>query len=124
MARILIVEDDKGARLLAGEVVLNMGHTPIYSADGQHALETLDIDHTIDLIVTDVMMPRLDGRELMERIQADSRLKRIPVIVISAVVGPREISRLLEVGATRFQVKPLDMAQFKENITAALEGAM
>lgn len=124
MARILIVEDDEVCRNLAGEVVLHMGHTPIYSADGQHALETLDIDRTIDLVVTDVMMPRMDGRELLEKMRGSLRLKKIPVIVISAVVGPREISRLLEVGATRFQVKPLDMAQFKENITAALEGAM
>jgi CheY-like chemotaxis protein len=124
MARILIVEDDEGCRLLAGEVVLDLGHIPIYSADGQHAWETLEIDPTIALVVTDVMMPRMDGRELLDKMRGATRLQRIPVIVISAVVGPREISRLLEHGATRLQAKPLDMIEFRENIQAALEGAI
>lgn len=121
MSRILIAEDDATTRKFVGFLVSNLGHVPIYSPDGQHALETLQADDDIDLLVTDVMMPRLDGRGLIMAIRNTPKLQNLPIVVMSAVVGPREIHDLLKMGATRFQVKPLDRNMLEENIQTSLE---
>lgn len=120
MARILIAEDDVATRMVAGKMLEKMGHIPVFSPDGQHALETLQIDAGIQLLVTDVMMPRMDGRALIKTLRGTERHRKLPVIVISAVVGPREIADLLDLGASRFQPKPLDMGELRENIELAL----
>ncbi|WP_045218361.1 response regulator [Desulfonatronum thioautotrophicum] len=121
MTRILIAEDDATTRRVVGTMVKRMGHIPIYSPDGQHALETLRADEDIELLITDVMMPRMDGRELIRLIRADKFLAELPVIVMSAVVGPKEIFELLRNGATRFLPKPLSMDELSLNVAAALE---
>ena len=122
MARILIAEDDMATRMVAGKMLEKMGHIPVFSSDGQHAVETLHIDGGIELLITDVMMPRMDGRALIKTLRGIERFRNLPVIVISAVVGPREIADLLDLGASRFQPKPLDMKELKENIDSALVG--
>ena len=121
MARILIAEDDETTRKLVGFFVENMGHVPIFSPDGQHALETLFADETIDLLITDVMMPRLDGRGLITAVRHNPRFQNLPILVMSAVVGPREIHDLLKLGAARFQCKPLDKIMFEDAVRASLE---
>jgi CheY-like chemotaxis protein len=121
MDRILIVDDDITARKVAGFAVERLGHIPIYSPDGQHALETLLIDDGIALLITDVQMPRMDGRELLKAVRAEKKLMGLPVIVMSAVVGPKEIFGLLAMGATRFQTKPLSVEVLQGNILASLE---
>ena len=120
MARILIAEDDFSTRSTIGLMLGRLGHIPIYSPDGQHAYESLQADDSIELLITDVMMPRMDGRALIKTLRGTERLRRLPVIVISAVVGPRDIADLLDLGASRFQPKPLNMAELKENIAEAL----
>ncbi len=121
MARILIAEDDETTRKFVGYLVSSLGHVPIYSPDGLHALETMQADDSIDLLITDVMMPRLDGRGLILAIRNNPGMQNLPIVVMSAVVGPREIHDLLIMGATRFQGKPLNRDILEENIQASLD---
>ena len=114
MARILIAEDDRATRSGVGVMVEEMGHVPIFSPDGQHAFESLQADSTIDLLISDIVMPRMDGKVLIRTLRGNKRWARLPVIAMSAVVGPREIADLLDLGVTRFQPKPLDVEELRE----------
>jgi len=80
MTKILVVDDDNAVRTALGAVIKSMGHVPLFSPDGQHALETLRIDPDVKLVITDVVMPRMDGRDLVLTMR-DSRLRDIPVIL-------------------------------------------
>ncbi len=120
MKRILIAEDDASTRLVIGTLVADVGYIPLYSADGQHAYETLLIDPGIVLLITDVMMPRLDGRTLIKTLREHAALRTLPVIVISSVVGPKEIGGLMNLGASRFMPKPIDLRTLQEDIAALL----
>lgn len=122
MARILIAEDDVSTRKAVAMMVGKMGHVAVVSPDGQHAWETLQVDSDIDLLITDIMMPRMDGKQLIQMLRGQERFAKLPVIIMSAVVGPKDIFSLLELGAARFQPKPLSLNTLKENIDACLMG--
>ena len=107
MAKILIVEDDAVSLKLAKSIVEGCGHTVFASPNGRHAYETLTADNRFDLLITDVLMPVMDGRELIKTLRADPRFEGLPVAIMSAAVSVGEISDLLKLGATWFLAKPL-----------------
>ena len=114
MAKILIAEDDLGTRLLLKKTIEGMGHIPLLSPNGRHAWETLQVDRDIDLLITDVMMPEMDGIELVELIRKSSNpLKDLPIAMVSSVIGPRDVANLLDHGATEFMPKPVDALDLK-----------
>ena len=81
--RILIVEDDAHLRALLGDVLTDEGYDIALAGDGREALDVL-ASSPCDLILSDVMMPRLDGRALARAMQADAALRPIPLVLISA----------------------------------------
>ncbi|MGE4506773.1 MAG: response regulator [Desulfovibrionaceae bacterium] len=120
MSRILIAEDDRVSQRLALGIVQAMGHTAFVSPNGKHAYEALKASNKFDLLITDIMMPEMDGRHLIQTLRGDTELRKLPIVIMSAVVGVRDISSLLEMGATRFLAKPLD----KEELCEAIERCM
>lgn len=81
---VLVVEDEPGIRH-ALELLLGLeGYEVVATVDGVHALEALQ-SRPFDLIVTDRMMPRMDGDALLRRVRADARLRGIPAVLVSAV---------------------------------------
>jgi CheY-like chemotaxis protein len=123
MATILVAEDDLTARIMLGNFIEEMGHSAIFSPDGQHALESILVNPRISLLITDVSMPRMDGRALIRSLRKMDAYSELPIIVISGVVGPREIADLLKIGATRFLPKPIDQRVVMECINASLRKA-
>lgn len=121
MARILIAEDDPSAQVVVSKFVEKLGHIPVVSPDGKHAYETLQATNDFDLLVTDVMMPKMDGRELIRIIRNNPVFEKLPVIIISAVIGINDISDLLEEGATFFLSKPLNREDFEEYVKRCIE---
>ncbi|NDV19581.1 response regulator [Pseudodesulfovibrio sp. JC047] len=107
MAKVLIAEDDRISQKLAVKIVEEQGHAVFVSPHGRHAYETL-IHNDIDLLLTDIMMPEMDGQQLIKTLRADHRFVNLPIIIMSAVVGINDISNLLRLGATLFVAKPLD----------------
>jgi len=81
--RILIVEDDAHLRALLGDVLTDEGYDIALAGDGREALDVL-ASSPCDLVLSDVMMPRLDGRALARAMQADAALRPIPLVLISA----------------------------------------
>lgn len=83
MARVLIVDDEPDALFLFRLILEGAGHEVLEAAHGVEALALL-ADSQVDLVFTDLMMPVMDGRQLIERLRADPRTARIPIVMASA----------------------------------------
>ena len=105
MARILIVDDSVTIRLTI-ELILKREHETITAVNGQDALDILD-QRDIDLIVTDIQMPVMDGYELLRRIREDERYRQYPVIMLSQSSNPEDPSLAKKSGANHFLSKPV-----------------
>lgn len=103
---LLIVEDDHGSARILERILYNHYQVSIVE-NGQQALEFLT-KTPVDLILSDINMPVMDGFELIRRLQTDESLKHIPVIVVSARSENQDIVRALKAGASDYITKPVD----------------
>ena len=119
---ILIAEDDENSRLLLESILISLGHTVLVAADGETAWQQAHDEHP-DLVITDILMPGIDGFELCRRIRTIEALNHVPIIVYSATyVDRRDEEMALAAGANRFIVKPIEptaMVREIEEITQA-----
>ena len=117
---ILLVEDNADhveliTRALLTNNVLNEVHVV---NNGEEALDFLyqwrDLGNVsrLGLILLDIMMPKMDGVEVLRRIKADPRLKRIPVVMLTTSAGEQTMIESYNLGANSYVVKPLDFQQF------------
>lgn len=106
MANILIVEDELMSRSMLEQTLLQAGHNVACAVDGATAL-AIAHQQPPDLIITDVMMPVMDGFELCRQCKADQTLKQVPIILYSSDYVEQQEQKLgLELGACRYLVKP------------------
>lgn len=117
---ILVVDDDEANRDVLGRRLQRLGYGVVEARDGIEALEMLAKDR-IDLVLLDVMMPRLDGYGVLEKRREDDALREVPVIMISALDQMDSIVRCIELGAEDYLPKPFDPVLLKARIGAALE---
>ena len=82
MAKILIAEDEQQLIDVMSRAVSSMGYTVIKSRNGRVAWEILCDNQDIELLITDVSMPEMDGEELVKRIREDSDLSEIPILIM------------------------------------------
>ncbi len=106
MKKILIVEDDEINRRLLKNLVIKAGAIPVVSPNGRHALELLEVDADIAVLICDYQMPEMTGRQLIETLVVENRT--LPTIVVSGVVSVHDIADLLVTGADFFLPKPLN----------------
>ncbi|MBM3270411.1 MAG: response regulator [Candidatus Sericytochromatia bacterium] len=120
MARLLMVEDNEGDADLVREVLVS-SEIPLDLAvvkDGEEALAYLRREGPYrdaprpDVILLDLNLPRLDGREVLRLIKQDADLKRIPVVVLSSSGAERDIAQSYALNANAFVTKPADFDQF------------
>ena len=122
MARILIAEDEETLSYLMAAAISDRGHSVDVSPDGEHALNTLQTGERYDLLITDIKMPKMDGRQLIEAVQKQKRLADLPIIIMSGYVGMAELDDLLEAGAIAFLSKPVNLTVLEEYINFAIKG--
>jgi CheY-like chemotaxis protein len=117
---ILLVEDDAGhARLIEKNLRRSSITNEIITvSDGQQALDYLSRGKRPQplLVLLDLNLPVLDGYQVLERMKADERTRRIPVIVLTTTDDPREMSRCYNLGCNVYITKPVDYEQFSEAI--------
>jgi CheY-like chemotaxis protein len=102
--RILLAEDDRILRK-AGEVSLKKkGYDVISAVDGEDAL-TKALDHKPDLVLLDVMMPKMNGFDVLFALKGDPAFKHIPVIMLTNLEQPADIKRAVDGGAHSYLVK-------------------
>lgn len=109
MDKILLIDDDRSSRLVLKHLLEKMGFIVIQSANGRHGWETLSENNDIGFIITDMMMPDMDGRELIQLIRKDEDQQKVPVIIISGCFNPEDIKPILDISPERtfFMNKPL-----------------
>lgn len=114
--KVLIVEDtDTCAATLEIAFLKIPDLTVVAVSSARQALEILHNGHVVAL-VTDLHMPRMDGFELIRRVRADSRLARLPVIVVSGDIDPRTPERVSRMGVNAFFSKPYSPAEVREKL--------
>ena len=118
---LLIVDDNEDNRYTLTRRLQREGYANLTSAaDGQQALELLGT-RPFDLVLLDVMMPGLNGYEVLERMRADNRLRHIPVIMISALDEIESVIRCIELGAEDYLSKPFNPTLLRARVGASLE---
>lgn len=120
-ARILIVDDIEDNRYTLGMLLELEGYSEVAQAgNGAEALEHLRAED-FDLVLLDVMMPKLNGYQVLEQLKAEGRLHRLPVVMISAHQEMESVVRCIELGAEDYLPKPFDPVLLKARIGACLE---
>ena len=121
--RILIVDDSSTTRAMISRI-LNLSKLPIgqlYEAgNGQEALESL-AQNWIDLVITDINMPQMNGLELVRRMAADHQLSTTPVIVISTEGSEERINELKALGIAGFLRKPFTPEAVRDLVVEILK---
>jgi CheY-like chemotaxis protein len=118
--RILVVDDDELNRDVLSRRLQGMGHQVTVAASAQAALALLRAQ-PFDLILLDIMMPGMNGLELLRYLKADLLLWPIPVVMISALDDMESIIRCIESGAEDFLPKPCELALLRVRVGASLE---
>lgn len=103
---VLLVEDDRVAQEILSRYLLNAGYTIDTAENGQHAWQLLQTKKDYHLIVTDRIMPEMNGMELFTLLKNDSVLRHIPVIMQTGADQPEEISEGIEAGVYYYLTKP------------------
>jgi two-component system alkaline phosphatase synthesis response regulator PhoP len=116
MEKILVVEDEKNIRELIEFNLKNAGFSVVKAADGKEALEKLNSE--VDLIVLDLMLPEIDGMEVCKEIRSNDKLRKIPIIMLTA--KGEEVERILglEMGADDYMTKPFSPRELIARIKA------
>jgi two-component system, OmpR family, response regulator RpaB len=118
-ARVLIVEDDASLRRLL-ELRLSVdGYVTRTAEDGVEALEVL-ASWVPDVVVTDVMMPRLSGLSLSRAVRSDERTALIPIILLTALRFDSDMQAVVDLGGVTFMNKPFDAHSLNDALVAAL----
>lgn len=120
MFHILVIDDDKNTRRLMQAVLTSEGYNVITAEDGEDALESLDKNH-IDLIVLDIMMPRMDGYDFTQLLREQNN--NLPILMVSAKQLPEDRKRGFIVGTDDYMTKPVDEEEMLLRIRALLRRA-
>jgi signal transduction histidine kinase len=116
---ILVVDDNKLNRMLLCIQLQHDGHRVEAAEHGRQALEMLHAQ-PFDIVLLDLLMPEMDGFQVLSILQADSKLRHIPVIVISAVDEMASVARCIEMGATDHLPQPFEPVLLRARINASL----
>ena len=120
MFHILVVDDDKNTRLLFKAILENENYTVFAAGNGIEAMEVMDSNH-IDLVVLDIMMPRMDGYEFTKTLrEADNTL---PILMVSAKQLPQDKKKGFLAGTDDYMAKPIDAEEMILRIKALLRRA-
>ena len=118
--RILVIDDAVVNRNVLHDLIHALGHRPFLTRDGFEGLSYMKT-HAVDLVLLDILMPSIDGYEVLERMKGDPALRHIPVIMITAVDELESVVRCIEKGADDYLVKPFNPTLLKARINACLQ---
>jgi len=118
-AKILVVDDNEANRDILDARLKAHGYNVLQAADGEEAI-TATHQHLPDLILLDIMMPKIDGIEACRRIKADATLPFIPIILVTAKSDSKDVVAGLEAGADEYLTKPLDQTALIARVKSVL----
>jgi CheY-like chemotaxis protein len=119
VATILVIEDNPQNLKLMAYLLTSFGHAVESSLDGVSGLDAAIQRHP-DLVLSDILMPGIDGYELARRFKADERMKGIPLIAVTALAMVGDRDRILSAGFDGYISKPIDPLKFVTEVEAFL----
>jgi len=117
---VMVVDDSLTVRKVTGKHLQKRGFDVMVAKDGLDAVEQLR-DRVPDIMLVDIEMPRMDGYELTSRVRAESRLKHIPIIMITSRAGTKHRQRAFDLGVDTYMSKPYQEQELFENIDTLLK---
>jgi adenylate cyclase len=118
-AYILVVDDNEMNRDMLARRLERQGFQVELAENGERALEMMN-QADFDLVLLDIMMPRMNGYEVLQHVKADSRLSQIPIIMISALDDLDSVVKCIEMGAEDYLFKPFNPVLLKARVGASL----
>jgi two-component system chemotaxis response regulator CheY len=122
---VLVVDDSAAIRKILTRVLRQTGMAiqTIYEAgDGQDAMDQMAL-HRIDLVLSDINMPKMDGLQLLASLKASPQWRNIPVVMITTEGGETKVAEAVRLGAAGYVRKPFTADQIKEKLVGILEPA-
>ena len=116
---ILLIDDEAGIRKVVSLRLAKEGYEVLTAENGEEGLRIAE-ERVPDLVLLDIMLPKMKGREVCARLKANARTSNIPVIVLSALRLADHVRAGLEAGAEDYIIKPFDSAVLRERITVCL----
>ena len=118
--KILVVDDDDDSRTLLAHLLKREGYEVDTAIDGQDAVEKLP-DDSIDVLLLDVMMPRMDGFAVCEALKKDSRTASLPVILLTARDDMETRANGMKLGVSDFLAKPVNKQELFQRVRTQIE---
>ncbi len=119
MAKVLLIDDDQSNLEFMRQLMRIEGHELAWAADGEQGLALIRQQHP-QLVICDVVMPRLGGYAVLETVRADPQLAGIPVLLFSAAMSEEARAIGLRRGASEVLAKPFDLEQLRSAIRRCL----
>ncbi|MFM7036813.1 MAG: response regulator [Planctomycetaceae bacterium] len=118
-SRVLIADDIQQNRELLEAYLADEGYEILMAADGQQTMQMVE-EHQPDLILLDIMMPRMSGYEVCARIKADAAKRMIPVLIVTALNEPGDIEKAVNAGCDDFLTKPVNRLELRTRVRSLL----
>jgi CheY-like chemotaxis protein len=119
VGRILIADDNQQNRELIEAYLADEGHEILMAADGRQTLDVA-LARQPDLVLLDIMMPKLSGYEVCEQLKQDARTRDIPVLMVTALKEMGDIEKAVAAGADDFLSKPVHRLELKTRVRSLL----
>lgn len=119
-ARIVLIEDDTDLRRMLARILRTMGDV-LEAETGTAGYALITVGPPPDLIVTDVMMPEMDGLSLAKRLKGDPRLASVPVLMLTARTRPADVIAGIQSGARFYVTKPFKTEELMAKVRKALQ---
>ena len=117
---ILIADDDADIRDILKDTLASLGARIITAADGQECLNRIETDAP-DLVLLDIMLPDINGKEVCQRVRADDTLEQVKIICISGMVEQDKVADLRAAGADDFMQKPFTIDKLVDRACELLD---
>ncbi|MEZ6059517.1 MAG: response regulator [Planctomycetaceae bacterium] len=118
-SRVLIADDNEQNRELLDAYLSDEGYEILMANDGHQTLQAVEQQHP-DLILLDIMMPRMSGYEVCEQLKADAETRDIPVLMVTALNEMGDIEKAVEAGCDDFLTKPVNQLELKTRVRSLL----
>ena len=123
---VLVVDDSAAIRKILQRVLRQTGmaiRTIHEAGDGQEALAVMNA-HKVDLVLTDINMPKMDGLQFLASVKASAQWRQVPVVMITTEGGETKVGEAVKLGAAGYVRKPFTADQIKEKLAGILQPAM
>ena len=112
---VMIVDDSESIRKFLAFALRSQGITVVAARDGMDALEKLS-QYKIDLVITDLNMPNMDGFEFLKALREDHEYSKVPVIILSSLTNEQDVQMGMKLGANSYLVKPFDQKRIQYEV--------